>query len=72
MSGIAIEEQDHSDAPEGKTKLLQALIGWSSVEEHMRAREKSEFPTVIKPIRDLTIPAQQGKAMFHVKLHGKK
>ncbi len=67
----AIEELDHSDAPEGKTKLLQALIGWESIEAHMAARGKSEFPELIKPVRVLTIPSQpgqHGKHMFHVKL----
>lgn len=67
-----IEEQDHSDAPEGKTKLLHLLLGWKSVEEHMKAREQEQFPVLIQPIRALTIPAPPGKTVFHVKFHGKK
>lgn len=70
--GWGIEE---IDAPKGKVSPLQALIGWKSVDDHMKARELPEFPELIGPIRSAVLPPKDGvqnMAMFHSKLHGKK
>lgn len=52
-------------------KLLQALIGWQSVEDHTAATKREEFGPLVQPIRGQIIPAQEGQGMFHVKLHKK-
>ena len=66
----ALEEIDNPNASDGKTTLLQALLGWPSVDDHMAARESSEFKELVTPIRSAIVPPASGKGMFHVKLHG--
>ena len=71
----AMEEQDHAEASGGKAKVLQGLLGWESLEQHMKARESSDFGPYIGPIRDMTLPRLEGRTyspVFHVKLQGKK
>ena len=70
-----MEEQDHKDASGGKSKVLQGLLGWESVEQHMKARDSGDFGPLIGPIRDMALPRLEGKTyspVFHVKLQGKK
>ncbi|ETN39677.1 uncharacterized protein HMPREF1541_05903 [Cyphellophora europaea CBS 101466] len=69
--GWTIEE---IEGPKGATNPLQVLIGWDSVEDHMKARENPEFGPLIGPIRESILPPKdgvQGLAVFHSKLHGK-
>ena len=70
--GWAIEEVD---APKGKVNPLQAFIGWDSVDDHMKARERPDFAELIGPVRAAVLPPKDGvqnMAMFHSKLHSKK
>jgi hypothetical protein len=66
-----LEELDNPNAPQGKTTLLQGILGWHSIDDHMELRDTSEFKELITPVRSAVVTPVPGKGMFHVKLHGK-
>jgi hypothetical protein len=56
----------------GATTPMQLLVGWDSVEQHMKAREHADFAGVVGPIRAAVQgPPRSDMAVFHVKLRGK-
>lgn len=66
--GWGIEELGEGD----KVTPMQLLVGWDSVETHMKAREHEEFAGLVGPIRAaVQPPPNPDMAVFHVKLHGK-
>ena len=50
-TGWVLEELDHPDGSNGKAVRLQGLLGWNSVEDHMRVREMPEFRELISSVR---------------------
>jgi hypothetical protein len=54
------------------TTPMQLLVGWDSVEQHMKAREHEDFAGIVGPIRAAVQgPPRPDMAVFHVKLRGK-
>ena len=68
---IALEELDNPNAPDGKTALMQALLGWPSVDDHMAVRDDPKFGELVGPLRSSVVPPVAGSGMFHVKLRAK-
>ena len=65
-TGWVLEEIAHPKATGGKGLGYACLIGWESVEAHMKARETEEFAKAIAPIRKSALAPLEGKSMMHV------
>lgn len=67
IGGWVAEEVKHEklgeDGKEGPGRLHWGLIGWDSVEAHMKYRETDGFKKAIPPLRDGPV----GIEMHHVK-----
>lgn len=63
--GWVIEDVPYAKAEGGKAKLFQAVLGWTSVEAHMKFRETETFKENIHLLRDAE--GMLGFDVFHVK-----
>jgi hypothetical protein len=64
----ALEDFNNDKAPQGKTNVLQGMLGWNSVDDHMAAREADKFKELVAPIRSSIVPPTTHLTMFHAKL----
>jgi hypothetical protein len=65
-TGWVLEEMDHHSGTEGKAISFALMLGWRSKEEHLRAKEAAAFQEAVRPVREMTLPAEPGRAMYHV------
>jgi len=70
-TGWIVEDIKHDQGTAEKAVGLSALLGWESVEAHMRNRDDEGFMALIKTVRGLALTpttGYTGTTMFHAKL----
>ncbi|KAL9113947.1 MAG: hypothetical protein Q9227_002081 [Pyrenula ochraceoflavens] len=65
-TGWVVEEIEHPDAEGGKALGYACMVGWESVDAHMKARETDAFAQAIAPVRKVALQPLPGKSMLHV------
>lgn len=56
----------HSKSPSGEVTVQLVVVGWESVEAHMKAKESAQFVSGIAPIREKMVSPVPGLEMKHV------
>lgn len=64
--GWSVETHDRPEAKGGKVLGLGMLIGWNSVEDHMKMRETKQFGEAIGLVRPHLLPSVPKWEMCHV------
>lgn len=59
----------HQDSPTGAALLNALVIGWNTVEDHMAAKETTEFAKGVRKIRENILSPVEGLEMRHVTFH---
>ncbi|KAI9834993.1 MAG: hypothetical protein M1819_002716 [Sarea resinae] len=52
IGGWVVEEQERADVEGGKAIAFQGVIGWQSVEAHLKYKETDAFKKYIAPLRE--------------------
>jgi hypothetical protein len=69
-TGWVLEDMDHHAGTEGKAISFGLMLGWESKEAHLRAKETDAFQKAVQPVRDLTLPSEPGRGLYHVRFVG--
>ncbi len=69
-TGRVLEEMEHHSGTEGKAISLGLMLGWPVKEAHLKAKEGGNFLAAVKAAREMALPSETGRGMYHVAFCG--
>lgn len=65
-TGWVREELDHHDGTDEPAITLALILGWASKDAHLHAKQAQAFHDAVGPVRQLSLPYEKGRTMYHV------